>query len=89
MKNFNTLMTEAGLNTCRCPGCQGKNEALLHFYRLVGQECANMCGSQGDQKNILKHFELPYTDGPTHHQDTRYQETQYSWSKHYFKEETK
>ena len=86
MKNFNTLMTEAGLNTCTCPG---KNEALLHFYRLIGQECANMCGSQSDSKNILKHFGLPYTDSPTHYQDKRYQETQYSWSQHYIKEETK
>ena len=84
MKNFNTLITEAGLNTCT----QEKKEALLHFYRLIGQECANMCGSQGDQKNILKHFELPYNNSPTHYQDKTYQETQYSWSQHYIKKET-
>jgi hypothetical protein len=80
MKNFNTLASLAKLPV---------TDELLHFYRLVGQECANMCGSQSDSKNILKYFELPYNDGPTHYQDKRYQETQYSWSKHYIKEETK
>jgi hypothetical protein len=80
MKNFNTLASLASLPV---------TDELIHFYRLVGQECANMCGSQNDQKNILKHFELPYTDGPTHYQNKTYQETQYSWSKHYIKEETK
>ena len=89
MKNFNDLITQAGLNTCTCPGCQGKNENLFHFYRLIGQECANMCGSQSDQKNILKHFEYQTNDGPTHYQNKAYQETQYPWSKHYIKEETK
>jgi hypothetical protein len=80
MKNINTLASLASLPV---------TDELIHFYRLVGQECANMCGSQGDQKNILKHFELPYNNSPTHHQDTRYQETQYSWSQHYIKKETK
>lgn len=83
MKNFKTLIIEAGLQE---EDCQAK---LHHFYRLIGQECANMCGSQSDSKNILKHFGYQTNDGPTHYQDKRYQETQYSWSKHYFKEETK
>jgi len=83
MKNFNTCIIEAGLQD---ENCQTK---LYHFYRLIGQECANMCGSQSDSKNIRKHFELPYDDGPTHYQGQRHQETQYNWSKYYIKGETK
>jgi hypothetical protein len=59
---------------------------LEHFYRLVGERCADMCGSQADQKNLRRYFGLDYYDGPSHFQDTRHQETQYDWSKHYIGE---
>jgi hypothetical protein len=45
-----------------------------------------MCGSQGDQKNLRRHFGLDYYDGPTHFQDKRHLETQYDWSKHYIED---
>lgn len=79
-KEINILAKEANIAI---------TEELKDFYRLVGKKCASMCGSQLDQKTIQQHFGLDYLDGPTHHQDLRYQETQYSWSKHYFKEEPK
>jgi hypothetical protein len=59
---------------------------LAHFYRLVGERCADICGSQGDQKNIRRHFGLDYYDGPSHYQNKTYQETQYDWNKHYVEE---
>ena len=31
----------------------------LIFAKLVAKECAGVCGSQADQRNILKHFEIP------------------------------
>ena len=63
------------------------SDNLIHFYRLVGEQCADMCGSQGDQKNIRRRFGLEYRDGPTHYQDTGYQQSQYDWNKHYIKKE--
>ena len=59
---------------------------LEHFYRLVGERCADICGSQGDQKNIRRHFGLDYNDGPTHFQDKRHLDSQYDWNKHYIKD---
>lgn len=79
-KEINKLAEQAGLSV---------TDELEHFYRLVGERCADMCGSQGDQKNIRRHFGLEYYDGPSHNQYERYQETQYSWSKHYIKEDIK
>ena len=76
-EEINRLAEQAGLPV---------TDNLEHFYRLVGERCADICGSQGDQKNIRRHFGLVYYDGPTHHQDVGYQETQYSWSKHYFED---
>jgi hypothetical protein len=61
-------------------------DELIYFYRLVGERCADMCGSQADQKSIRRHFGLDYRDGPTHFQDNRHLETQYDWSKHYIEE---
>ena len=52
----------------------------------VAAQCANMCGSQADQKNIRRHFGLEYYDGPSHYQNKTYQETQYDWNKHYVEE---
>ena len=60
---------------------------LEHFYRLVGERCADMCGSQSDQKNLRRHFGLDYYDGPSHYQDQRHEQTQYDWSKHYVNEQ--
>ena len=77
-KELERLAEQAGLPV---------SDNLEHFYRLVGERCANMCGSQGDQKNIRRHFGLDYYDGPTHHQDKRWQQSQYDWSKHYVKDE--
>jgi hypothetical protein len=71
------LAEQAGLNV---------TDNLAHFYRLVGERCADMCGSQGDQKNLRRHFGLDYYDGPTHFQDTHHLETQYDWSKHYIED---
>ena len=59
---------------------------LEHFYRLVGERCADMCGSQADQKNIRRHFGLDYYDGPTHFQNDHHLASQYDWNKHYIKE---
>ena len=77
------LAEQAGLPT-HIGWCYGKN--IEHFYRLVGERCADLCGSQGDQKNIRRHFGLDYYDGPSHYQSKRHQETQYDWSKHYVEE---
>ena len=76
-KELETLAEKAGLPV---------TDNLEHFYRLIGSRCADMCGSQADQKNIRRHFGLDYYNGPTHYQDTRHQETQYDWSKHYIED---
>ena len=52
----------------------------------VAAQCANMCGSQADQKNIRRHFGLDYYDGPSHYQSKGHLETQYDWNKHYVEE---
>ena len=76
-KELEKLAAQAGLPV---------TDNLEHFYRLVGERCADMCGSQGDQKNIRRHFGLDYNDGPSHYQSKQHQETQYDWSKHYVEE---
>jgi hypothetical protein len=73
-KELEQLAEQAGLTV---------TDNLEHFYRLVGERCADMCGSQADQKNIRRHFGLDYYDGPTHFQDKRHLDSQYDWSKHY------
>jgi hypothetical protein len=65
---------------------QAKQEFERQITLKVAAQCADMCGSQADQKNIRRHFGLDYRDGPSHYQDTRHQETQYDWSKHYIEE---
>ena len=62
-------------------------DALAEFYRLVGERCADMCGSQADQKNIRRHFGLPYYDGPSHFQNDHHMMSQYDWNRHYIKEQ--
>ena len=47
------LAEQAGLPT-HIGWCYGKN--IEHFYRLVGERCADMCGSQADQKNLRRHL---------------------------------
>jgi hypothetical protein len=79
-KELEKLAAQAGLSV---------TDNLEHFYRLVGARCADMCGSQADQKNLRRYFELDYYDGPSHYQGERHQETQYKWSKHYVEEKEK
>ena len=64
-------------------------DTLEHFYRLVGERCADMCGSQADQKNIRRHFGLDYRDGPSHWTGESHLETRYDWSKYYSVEDKK
>jgi hypothetical protein len=66
---------------------QAKQEFERQITLRVAAQCADMCGSQADQKNIRRHFGLDYYDGPTHYQDKRWQQSQYDWSKHYVKDE--
>ena len=76
-KELEKLAAQAGLVV---------TDELEHFYRLVGARCADMCGSQADQKNLRRYFELDYYDGPSHYQSEKHQESQYDWSKHYIEE---
>ena len=76
-KELEKLAAQAGLPV---------TDNLEHFYRLVGERCADICGSQGDQKNIRRHFELDYYDGPSHFQSDHHLVSQYDWSKHYIEE---
>jgi hypothetical protein len=76
-KELEKLAEQAGLSV---------SDNLEHFYRLVGERCADMCGSQADQKNIRRHFGLEYRDGPSHFQNDHHLASQYDWNKHYIKE---
>jgi hypothetical protein len=77
-KELVNLASQAGLPV---------TDNLAHFYRLVGERCADICGSQADQKNIRRHFDLPYYDGPSHFQNDHHMVSQYDWNKHYIKEQ--
>ena len=46
-KELERLAAQAGLPV---------TDALEHFYRLVGERCADICGSQGDQKKHTAPF---------------------------------
>ena len=54
----------------------------------VAAQCADMCGSQADQKNIRRRFGLEYRDGPSHNTEAGYKESQYDWSKPYKESQT-
>ena len=77
-KELEKLAAQAGLPV---------TDALEQFYRLVGERCADICGSQADQKNIRRHFALDYYDGPSHFQSDHHLVSQYDWNKHYIKEQ--
>ena len=36
-----------------------KDQWLEKFAELIVRECSRICGSQADQRNILKHFGFP------------------------------
>jgi hypothetical protein len=85
MANYNV----AGLQTLAelAEEAEAKRVFEQEITQRVAAQCADMCGSQADQKNIRRRFGLDYRDGPTHYQDTEYQQSQYDWNKHYIKKE--
>ena len=84
MANYNV----AGLQTLAelAEEAEAKRAFEREITQRVAKQCADMCGSQADQKNIRRHFGLDYYDGPSHYQNKQHQETQYDWNKHYVEE---
>ena len=84
MANYNV----AGLQTLAelAEEAEAKRAFEREITQRVAAQCADMCGSQADQKNIRRHFGLDYYDGPSHYQSKGHLETQYDWNKHYVEE---
>ena len=86
MANYNV----AGLQTLAelAELAEAKRAFEREITQRVAAQCADMCGSQADQKNIRRRFGLEYQDGPSHNTEAGYKESQYDWSSSYKESQT-
>ena len=65
---FDNLMYDAGITAQGCWDEMDEYDraAVVRLSELIVQECAAMCGSQADRRNILEHFGLPVASNIKH-----------------------